>query len=49
LTEEVRDVIWRTDKDLNITYISPADERLRGYKASEVIGHSVFEMFTPEG
>ncbi len=49
LTEEVRDVIWRADKDLNITYISPADERLRGYKASEVIGRSVFEMFTPEG
>ena len=49
LTEEVRDVIWRTDKELNIIYISPADEILRGYKASEVIGHSVFEMFTPEG
>jgi len=49
LTEEVRDVIWRTDKDLKITYISPADETLRGYHASEVIGHSVFEMFTPEG
>jgi diguanylate cyclase (GGDEF)-like protein/PAS domain S-box-containing protein len=49
LTEDVLDVIWRTDKDLRITYISPSDERLRGFKAEEVIGHHVFEMFTPEG
>ena len=31
-----------------ITYISPADERFRGYKASEVIGNSIFELFTEE-
>ena len=49
LTEDVSDVIWRADKDLFITYISPADEKFRGFKASEVIGHHVFEMFTPEG
>jgi PAS domain S-box-containing protein len=49
LTEDVSDVIWKTDLNLNITYISPADERLRGYKAEEVIGHSVFEMFSDKG
>lgn len=49
LTEDVSDVIWKTDLNLNVTYISPADERLRGYKAKEVIGHSVLEMFTDEG
>lgn len=49
LTEEVTDVIWRTDKDLFITYISPADEKFRGYKADEVVGKHVFEMFTPDG
>lgn len=49
LTEEVTDVIWRTDKDLFITYISPSDEKFRGYKASEVVGRHVFEMFTQEG
>jgi len=49
LTEDVLDVIWRTDKELRITYMSPSDERLRGYKAEEVIGRHVFEMFTPEG
>ncbi len=49
LTEGVSDVIWKADKNLFITYISPADERIRGYQAEEVIGHHVFEMFTAEG
>ena len=49
LTEDALDVIWKTDCDLRITYISPADERLRGFRADEVIGRHVFEMFTEEG
>jgi diguanylate cyclase (GGDEF)-like protein/PAS domain S-box-containing protein len=49
LTEDASDVIWKADGDLHITYISPADERLRGYTAQEVVGHHVFEMFTDEG
>lgn len=49
LTEGVSDVIWKADRDLHITYISPVDERLRGYKADEVVGHPIFEMFTEEG
>jgi PAS domain S-box-containing protein len=49
LTEDVSDVVWKTDRNLRVTYISPADERLRGYSADEVIGHHVFEMFTEAG
>lgn len=49
LTEDTMDVIWKADSNLHISYISPSDERLRGYKAEEVIGHHVFEMFTDEG
>ena len=49
LAEDVLDVIWRTDGELRVTYISPSDERLRGFKAEEVLGAHVFEMFTPEG
>ena len=49
LTEDAQDVLWRTDSQLVLTYISPADERLRGFRADEVLGHSVFEMFTDEG
>lgn len=49
LTEDTIDVVWKTDRNLTITYISPADERVRGFRADEVIGHHVFEMFTDEG
>lgn len=49
LTEDVSDVIWRTDQNNRFVYISPADERMRGYRADEVLGHHVFEMFTEEG
>lgn len=49
LTEDTQDVHWKTDANLHITYISPADERLRGFSADEVVGHHVFEMFTDEG
>lgn len=49
LTEDTMDVIWRTDSEHRITYISPADEHYRGYKAEEVIGHHVCDLFTEEG
>jgi diguanylate cyclase (GGDEF)-like protein/PAS domain S-box-containing protein len=49
LMEDARDVAWRTDHKLHITYISPADERLRGFRADEVVGQSVLSMFTDEG
>lgn len=49
LTEDALDVIWRTDGNLRITYISPADERLRGFKAEEMVGRHIFDMFAPEG
>lgn len=46
LTENVMDVIWRTDAHYTVTYVSPSDERLRGFKADEVIGKPVYTMFT---
>lgn len=49
LTEDTLDVLWRTDDELKITYISPSDERFRGFRADEVIGHHVFELFNEEG
>lgn len=49
LTEEISETIWRHDKHNIVTYISPADERMRGFKASEVIGRPVFEMLTEAG
>lgn len=49
LTEDTLDVLWRTDANLVITYVSPSDERLRGFKSEEVIGHHVFSLFNEEG
>jgi len=49
LTENASDVVWKVDGEYRFTYISPADERLRGYRADEVIGHHVFELFDEEG
>jgi diguanylate cyclase (GGDEF)-like protein/PAS domain S-box-containing protein len=49
LTEDTLDVLWKADANLVITYVSPSDERLRGFKAAEVVGHHVYEMFTPDG
>lgn len=49
LTEDAQDVLWRTDARLIVTYISPADERLRGFQADEVVGRHVFDMFNEEG
>lgn len=47
LTESVIDIIWRTDERYCVTYVSPSDERLRGYTADEVLGKPVYTMFTP--
>lgn len=49
LTENASDVVWRLDSEYRFTYISPVDERLRGYRADEVLGHHVFEIFDEEG
>jgi PAS domain S-box-containing protein len=49
LTEDVSDVVWKQDRDNRFTYISPADEKMRGFRADEVIGHHVSELLTDEG
>lgn len=49
LTEDVSDVVWKQDRDHRYTYISPADERLRGYRAEEVVGRHFFDFLTREG
>ncbi len=48
LTEDGTDVVWKMDAQSRFTYISPADEKLRGFTASEVIGRPVSEVLTAE-
>lgn len=49
LADEASDVIWKLDSNYRFTYISPADERLRGYRSDEVIGRHVFEFLSADG
>ena len=49
LTEGVSDVVWQQDGESRFTYMSPADEKLRGYRADEIIGTHAFELLTDEG
>lgn len=49
LTEDMIDVIWKADKNLYFTYISPSVKRALGFLPEELIGHHIFELFTQEG
>lgn len=49
ITENASDVIWHLDSNFCVTYISPADERIRGYKREEVLGQSLLSILKPEG
>jgi PAS domain S-box-containing protein len=42
------DIIWQTDRDLVLTYINPADERIRGFRSEEVVGKPIFANLKPE-
>ncbi|HPO62083.1 MAG TPA: PAS domain S-box protein [Candidatus Kapabacteria bacterium] len=48
LTENATDVIWNLDLDYKFTYISQADERIRGFSQSEVIGTEIWKWLKPE-
>jgi PAS domain S-box-containing protein len=46
MTENISHVHWQMSPEYVITYVSPADEVLRGYRADEVIGKTIWD-FTP--
>ena len=48
LTENISDVLWTTDLDLNTTYISPSIEKLTGYKVEDYLCKTIEEKFSPE-
>jgi len=48
ITENVTDVIWTRDMDLNLTYLSPSIERMRGYTVEEIMEQSIEESMTPD-
>jgi two-component system cell cycle sensor histidine kinase/response regulator CckA len=48
LTENIHDVIFTLDLEMNYTYVSPAVQQLQGWQPHDMIGANVTE-FLPEG
>jgi len=47
LADNISDVIFVLDMNLNFTYVSPSVKILRGYEQEEVMKQSALEMLTP--
>ncbi len=47
LAENMTDVIWTADLELNYTYVSPSIEKLSGYSAEELLGTPGPSTLTP--
>ncbi len=47
LADNVTDVIWTTDLDLNFTYLSPSVKRLLGYEVEEALKIKLSQILTP--
>lgn len=48
LADNASDVIWTTDTEGRMTYVSPSVERLRGYGPGELLGRSFVSSVTAE-
>jgi len=47
LAENMTDVIWTTDMNLQLTYISPSVSHLLGYSVEEAMAQTIEERLTP--
>ncbi len=48
LTENISDVIWTVDLEGNLTYMSPAIEKITGFTPEEAMGMSMIEYIVQE-
>jgi PAS domain S-box-containing protein len=48
LADNVTDVIWTRDMNLNLTYISPSVKNQQGYTTEEAMDRTLEEIFTPD-
>lgn len=48
LVENINDIVWETDKDLNIKYVSPRVSDQLGYTQDEIIGKKPDFILVPE-
>lgn len=47
ITENTHDAVWQLDSDLRVTYISSADERMRGIPRTAVLGQLYASQIVP--
>jgi len=47
LAENVKDVIWTSDLNLRLTYISPSHTHLTGYSVADALAQTVDKLMTP--
>jgi two-component system sensor histidine kinase UhpB len=48
LTESMADMVWTTDLDFHLTYVSPSIEKILGFTPEERMQQSLEERVTPE-
>ncbi len=48
LTEKINDIIWTTDLEFRVTYISPSIEKVLGFTPQERMGQRPNQTMTPE-
>ncbi len=48
LTENMNDIVWTADLDFNVTYDSPAVERVLGFTVNERMTQEAQKMLTPD-
>jgi PAS domain S-box-containing protein len=48
LAENVTDVIWMRDMDMQFTYVSPSVEKMTGYSVEEAMALAIEQSYTPE-
>jgi PAS domain S-box-containing protein len=48
LAENINDVIWTVDENLNYTYLSPSAFNLLGYTSEELLGRPLNMLLTPD-
>jgi len=48
ITDNASDLIWTMDLQMNITYVSPSIEKIRGFTIDEVMTQSQDQMMSPE-
>ncbi|HOO36910.1 MAG TPA: PAS domain S-box protein [Deltaproteobacteria bacterium] len=48
LTEKMNDIVWTADLDFNVTYDSPAVQKVMGFTREERMKQKASEMVTPE-